>query len=261
MHNRDTAKVGIVTGACGRIGRALVTMLAGEGYRLIINDIDPYGCERVAGRLSGQGVTVMAVAGDVALRVDADAVVEMAFSAWGTVDLLINCAGIFPNRPVVDMEDDEWDRVFAVNVRGPFMLCRAAARAMLADGRGGNIVNISSTAGDSARVGAAHYCASKAALNLLTKTLAIELAPHGIRVNAVAPGLVLDEVLQAPAPPGTHPYSAALLAGIPLGRTGSGADIANAVRFLIDPASDWITGEILHVNGGSTAGRVTLPRS
>ena len=159
------------------------------------------------------------------------------------------------------MEDEDWDRVFGVNVRGPFMLARAAARAMIANGCGGNIVNISSTAGESARVGAAHYCSSKAALNMLTKVLAIELAPHKIRVNAVAPGLILDEVLTAPPPPETPPYVAALLSGIPFGRTGTPADIANAVRFLIDPASDWITGEIIHVNGGSTAGRVTLPRS
>ena len=99
------------------------------------------------------------------------------------------------------------------------------------------------------------------ALNMLTKVLAIELAPHRIRVNAVAPGLVLDEVLTAPPPPDTSAYSAALLGGIPLGRTGTGEDIANVVRFLIDPASNWITGEIIHVNGGSTAGRVYLPRS
>jgi NAD(P)-dependent dehydrogenase (short-subunit alcohol dehydrogenase family) len=132
---------------------------------------------------------------------------------------------------------------------------------MVAAGNGGNIVNISSTAGEAARRGAAHYCGSKAALNMLTKVLAIELAPHGIRVNSVAPGLVLDEVLTSPPPPDTPAYNAALLAGIPLGRTGTGDDIANAVRFLIAPASDWITGEIIHVNGGSTAGRVGLPRS
>jgi NAD(P)-dependent dehydrogenase (short-subunit alcohol dehydrogenase family) len=127
-------------------------------------------------------------------------------------------------------------------------------------GRGRQIINISSTAGESARTGAAHYCGSKAALNMLTKVLAIELAPHGIRVNAVAPGIVVDRVYQRDAPPG-DPYVAALLAGIPLGRTGMGDDIAKAVSFLISPEAEWITGEILHVNGGSTAGRVSLPPS
>jgi 3-oxoacyl-[acyl-carrier protein] reductase len=254
-------KVGIVTGACGRIGRAIAEMLVGEDYRLVVSDIDAAGCEHIGGLLAARGATVLAVPGDVASRPEADTIVEMAFGAWGCVDLLVNVAGIFPNTAVVDMEDDEWDHVFGVNVRGPFLLSRAAARAMIADGRGGNIVNISSTAGESARVGAAHYCSSKAALNMLTKVLAIELASHRIRVNAVAPGLVLDEVISSPPPPNTHPYNAALLAGIPLGRTGRGADIANAVRFLISPEAEWITGEIIHVNGGSTAGRTTLPRS
>jgi NAD(P)-dependent dehydrogenase (short-subunit alcohol dehydrogenase family) len=253
--------VGIVTGAGGRIGRALVAMLVDEGYALIVNDLDPARCEQVAGRLAAVGATVLAQAGDVSVREEAEALVEMALGAWGRLDLLVNCAGIFPNTPVVEMTDDDWDRVYDVNLRGPFMLSRAAARAMIAAGAGGNIINISSTAGESARTGAAHYCGSKAALNMLGKVLAIELAPHHIRVNTVAPGIIVDQVITAPPPEDTDPYVAALLRGIPLGRTGRGEDIAAAVRFLISPAAEWITGEILHVNGGSTAGRVTLPRS
>lgn len=253
--------VGILTGAGGRIGRSIASMLAHEGYRLIINDVDAYRCEGVAGRLSAAGATVMAVTGDVSERETADALVEMAAGAWGSLDLLVNCAGVFPNRPVVELSDEEWDHVYSVNLRGPFMLCRAAARVMIAGGTGGSIVNISSTAGESARTGAAHYCGSKAALNMLSRVLAIELAPHGIRVNVVAPGIIVDDVVTSPAPEGTDPYLAALLRAIPLGRTGRGEDIAEAVRFLISPAASWITGEILHVNGGSTAGRTTLPPS
>jgi NAD(P)-dependent dehydrogenase (short-subunit alcohol dehydrogenase family) len=253
--------VAIVTGAGGRIGRAIAAMLARDGYALILNDIDPYRCEGTAGQLSAAGATVMAMTSDVSLRADAEALVDMALAAWGQLDLLVNCAGIFPNAPVVDMNDEEWDRVFNVNLRGPFMLSRAAARAMISGGNGGNIINISSTAGESARIGAAHYCGSKAALNMLSRVLAIELAPHGIRVNVVAPGIVVDDVITSPTPAGTDPYLAALLSGIPLGRTGRGEDIAAAVQFLISPAAAWITGEILHVNGGSTAGRTTLPRS
>jgi NAD(P)-dependent dehydrogenase (short-subunit alcohol dehydrogenase family) len=259
----NQTRVGILTGAGGRIGQAIARMLVDEGYALVVNDVDAYRCEGVAGQLSAAGATVMAVTGDVGQRADADAVVAMATAAWGRLDLLVNCAGIFPNTPVVEMDDDEWERVFATNLRGPFMLCRAAARVMIAagDGQRRHIVNISSTAGEAARIGAAHYCGSKAALNMLTKVLAIELAPHNIRVNAVAPGIVVERVVTRPAPPDIDPYLAALLAGIPLGRTGSGEDIAGAVRFLISPAAEWITGEILHVNGGSTAGRTTLPRS
>src|SRR5215207_8821374 len=146
------ANVAIVTGAAGRIGRAIAEMLVDEGYALLVSDLDATGCERVSGRLAARGATVLAVPGDVASRAEADNIVEMAFGAWGRLDLLVNVAGIFPNTAVIDMEDDEWERVYAVNLRGPFMLSRAAARAMLAGGRGGNIVNISSTAGEAARV-------------------------------------------------------------------------------------------------------------
>lgn len=253
--------VAIVTGAGGRIGSAIAAMLTEHGYRVLVNDSSAARAEAVAGRLSGAGATVMAVQGDVSVREEAENLVAMALGGWGRLDLLVNCAGIFPNSLLVDMDDREWERVWGVNLHGPFYLCRAGARAMIACGNGGNIVNVSSTAGDSARRGAAHYCGSKAALNMLTKVLAIELAEHGIRVNAVAPGLVLDQVWTSPPPPEMDAYSAALLRGIPLGRTGAGEDIANVVRFLIDPASNWITGEIIHVNGGSTAGRVSLPRS
>lgn len=236
-------------------------MLVDAGYALIVNDLDPYRCEGVAGRLSASGATVMAMTGDVSDRETVDSLVDMATGAWGRLDLLVNCAGIFPNRQVVEMDDEDWDRVYNVNLRGPFMTCRAAARAMIAAGGGGSIVNISSTAGESARTGAAHYCGSKAALNMLSRVLAIELAPHGIRVNVVAPGIVVDDVITRPAPEGTDPYLVALLNAIPLGRTGRGEDIAEAVRFLISPAASWISGEILHVNGGSTSGRTTLPPS
>lgn len=255
-------KVAIVTGAGGRIGRAIAQMLVDEGYALLVNDLDAFRCEGTAGHLSAHGATVMAVTADISQREQADHVVEMATGGWGRLDLLVNCAGIFPNTPVMEMADDEWDLVYNTNLRGPFMLSRAAARAMTTDGTatGRQIVNISSTAGESARTGAAHYCGSKAALNMLTKVLAIELAPHGVRVNSVAPGIVVDAVHRREAPP-DDPYVAALLAGVPLGRTGTGDDIANAVRFLISDAADWITGEILHVNGGSTAGRVSLPPS
>lgn len=254
-------RVGVLTGAGGRIGKAIAAMLVEDGYALILNDLDPFRCEGVAGRLSAQGATVMAITGDIRERETADSLIDMAVGAWDRLDLLINCAGIFPNAPVIEMSDDAWDHVFDVNLRAPFMLCRAAAREMIAAGNGGSIINISSTAGESARTGAAHYCGSKAALNMLSRVLAIELAEHNIRVNVVAPGIVVDQVVTSPAPEGTDRYLAALLSAIPLGRTGSGEDIANAVRFLISPSASWITGEILRVNGGSSAGRTTLPPS
>ncbi|MEX1158455.1 MAG: SDR family NAD(P)-dependent oxidoreductase, partial [Thermomicrobiales bacterium] len=120
-------KVAILTGAGGRIGQAIARMLVGEGYALIVNDLDPFRCEGTAGKLSADGAKVMAITGDVSVREEADHIVEMAFGAWGRIDVLVNCAGIFPNKPVVDMEDDEWDLVYNTNLRGPFMLSRAGA--------------------------------------------------------------------------------------------------------------------------------------
>ncbi len=132
---------------------------------------------------------------------------------------------------------------------------------MLAAGLRGGIVNISSGAGSSARTGGSHYCGSKAALEMLTEVMAIEMGPHGIRVNAVAPGLIMDQVLQPPVPEGTSPYVAALLEGIPLRRTGRPEDIADAVVFLCSEQATWITGTIFGVHGGSQAGRTHLPPS
>ena len=261
-----TERVAIVTGAGGRIGRAISTMLTGAGARVMIHDLDGARSEGVAGLLSARGGTVMSMHGDIADPERAQDLVEMAVAVWQAPDIVINCAGVFPNTPVMELSDAAWHHVFGVNLHGPFYLARAAARAMVAAHDAGqqhprHIINISSTAGESARRGAAHYCSSKAALNMLTKTLAIELAQWDIHVNAVAPGIIVDQVLQQPMPEGADPYVAALLDGVPLGRTGHGNDIANAVAFLISPAATWITGEILHVNGGSTAGRVALPRS
>ena len=148
-------------------------------------------------------------------------------------------------------------RVFAVNVRGTMLCCQAVARQLVARSAPGAIVNISSGASTSARAGAAHYCGSKAAVNMLTEVLATELGSHGIRVNAVAPGLVLDAVTRKGEPVG-HPYVRDMLAATPLGRTGSPEDIASAVMFLASDRSAWITGEILYVTGGTHCGRTHM---
>src|SRR5262249_7493778 len=151
----------------------------------------------------------------------------------------------------------EWDRVFTVNVKGTMLCCQAVGREMVGRGAAGRIVNISSGASTSARAGAAHYCGSKAAVNMLTEVLATELGPHGIRVNAVAPRLVMDTVVRKGGPAG-HPYARELLAATPLGRTGPPEDIARAVLFLASPRSEWITGEVLFVTGGAHCGRTHM---
>jgi NAD(P)-dependent dehydrogenase (short-subunit alcohol dehydrogenase family) len=251
----------LVTGAAGRIGKAIVTQFVQLGDRVVATDIDGNQLTALADGLAQEGSPVTTVAADISNETDVESLARHAVEVLGHVDVLVNCAGIFPNRQVVEMDTAEWDQVFGINLRGPFMLSRAIARHMLAEGIHGSIVNISSGAGSSARTGGSHYCGSKAALEMLTKVMAIELGPRQIRVNSVAPGLVLDEVLALPVPEETNDYVKTLLNGIPLQRTGTPEDIANAVIFLCSDKATWINGEIFAVNGGSQAGRTHLPPS
>lgn len=250
-----------MTGATGRIGAAIVAEFLALGDHVVTSDVDASLLDEFTQSLAGSGGQVTAIAADVTSEADVERLAGQAADAAGRIDVLVNCAGIFPNAFVVDMDIAEWDTVFAVNVRGPFMLSRVIARHMLEHSIHGSIINISSGSGSSARTGAAHYCGSKAALEMLTKVMAIELGPHQIRVNGVAPGLILDEVLSPPVPEGTTPYAKTLLDGIPLGRTGRPDDIASAVAFLCSDHASWVNGTILGVNGGSLAGRTYLPLS
>jgi NAD(P)-dependent dehydrogenase (short-subunit alcohol dehydrogenase family) len=156
------------------------------------------------------------------------------------------------------MDVAEWDRVMETNARGVFLTCRAAARSMVASGTAGKIITISSGAYASGRPGAAHYCASKAAVVMFTKVLALELASAHINVNCIAPGFVRVDSAMSPL---TTEYVDAITRGIPWGRQGRPDDIANAALFLASPYAEYVTGEVLGVNGGTMAGRAQLPLS
>jgi NAD(P)-dependent dehydrogenase (short-subunit alcohol dehydrogenase family) len=244
----------LITGGAGRIGRAIAALMLREGARVAISDTGKPALDEARRGLPG----AVAVQADVR---DAEAVkrmVDEAEAAIGPVDILVASAGIFPNCPLIDMTLDEWDQVFDINVRGLMLCNQAVARNWVARGTPGSIINISSGASRSARPGGSHYCASKAAVNMMTEVWASELGRHQIRVNAVLPGLIMDEVMTEERDD-KHPYINAMLRATPLGRTGDAADIAEAVVFLASDRSPWTTGAMLQVSGGSHCGRTHVP--
>ena len=253
-------RVAMVTGGAGRIGGAIARELAGAGAAVGIVDARGGAAREVAASLAERGGSAAGAEGDVSRSADVERAVDELERGLGPIDVLVNAHGIFPNTPVLEMDEDEWDRVFDVNTRGTMLTCRAVARRLVTRGAPGAIVNISSGAATSARAGGAHYTGSKAAVNLLTHVLAIELGPHRIRVNAVSPGLILDEVLREGSSHDSE-YVRLMLRGTPLRRTGAPEDIAPAVAFLVSDRSGWTTGAILEITGGSHCGRPHVPLS
>jgi NAD(P)-dependent dehydrogenase (short-subunit alcohol dehydrogenase family) len=254
-------KVVMVTGGAGRIGPVICQTFAREGALVAVFDIAADRAEATAAQLRQTGAQAIGLGGDVSRSADLDAALQAITASLGPVDVLVNAHGISPNRPLLQADEEEWDRTFAVNTRGTMLTCRAVGKQMVERACRGAIVNVSSGAATSARQGAAGYSGSKAAINMLTEALAIELGPHGIRVNAVAPGLVTDTALR-PDAPGLTPYMRMMLDMTPLGRTGMPADIAEVVVFVASERNAWMTGSIVDVAGGSQTGRphVPLPR-
>jgi NAD(P)-dependent dehydrogenase (short-subunit alcohol dehydrogenase family) len=251
-------KVVAVTGGAGRIGPVICATFAREGGAVAVIDVDAQRAAATAARLRETGARAIAVGADVSDAADVREALHQVTRQLGPVDVLVNGHGISPNRLLLQADEDEWDRTFAVNTRGTMLTCRAVGQQMVARGTGGAIVNVSSGAATSARLGAAGYCGSKAAINMLTEALAIELGPYGIRVNAVAPGLVTDAALRADDANLT-PYMRLMLDMTPLGRTGAPADIAEVIAFVASERNAWMTGSIVDVSGGSHTGRPHVP--
>jgi NAD(P)-dependent dehydrogenase (short-subunit alcohol dehydrogenase family) len=247
----------LVTGAAGGIGSAIVRRFLEVGGRVALADSDRPRLEE-AQKSMGAGERTAAVHLDVRDRVSVESTIERAWEAFGGLDVLVNCAAIYPSHPVLEMEEEDWDAVLDTNLKGPFLLSRSFALRLVRESRGGHILNITSGAAKRARRGAAHYCTSKAALEVLTQSFALELAPHGIRVNAVSPGFV---EVHSPVNPLSEEYRRAISGSIPLGRSGRPEDIAQAAVFMCSEAAEWITGASLSVDGGSGAGNLMLPLS
>lgn len=238
-------RVAIVTGGSRGIGRAVAASLAEDGASVVVSGRDPGRVEVEAKELEALGALVLAVQADVARREDVDRLVDRARERFGRIDVLVNNAGITRDALLVRMKDDDWDAVLNVNLRGAFLMTRAVAKVMMRQ-KGGRIINIASTAGAMGNAGQANYSAAKAGLIGLTKAAARELAHWGILVNAVAPGLI-DTDMTAGLPAEARE---ALLAQVPLKRIGVAREVAEVVRFLAGDGAGYVTGQVIHVNGG-----------
>ena len=247
----------LITGAADGIGRGIATTFARAGDRVALLDYDAGKLARTTEALQAAGAEALAIQIDVRDAAAVRAAVDEVLGRHGRLDVAVSNAGIYPNKPVLELEEDEWDRVLDTNLKGTYLVTRAAARAMVARGEGGKICAIASGAHQSGRIGAAHYCASKAGLVLYARVLAMELAEHRINVNVVSPGFVdVGEREGVSAR-----YRETISSTIPWGRTGRPDDIARAVFFLCSAEAEFITGAVLSVDGGSSAGRFHLPKS
>jgi NAD(P)-dependent dehydrogenase (short-subunit alcohol dehydrogenase family) len=246
-------RVVLVTGSASGIGRATAELLAGMGAAVVASDIDADAGEAAATALAATGARVRFVAADVAEEGGVAAVVAEATSAFGRLDAAANCAGIGAGHATThEYPVDVWDRIVAVNLRGTWLSMRAEVEAMLAAGAGGAIVNVSSTLGLRGSPFGSPYSASKHGVLGLTRTAAIEYAPHGIRVNAVCPGAIdtpmMDETFARF--PG---FREALTGFVPMGRMGAAGEVAAAIAWLCSDAASFVTGEALTVEGGLLA--------
>lgn len=248
----------VVTGSSRGIGLAIAEALLSQGARVVINGYDPPETNAAAAALEerfptiSEGPRVVAVAGDVTLPALADLLVSEALTVFGQLDHVVCNAGIDVIKPAIDYSPDEWDHVLAVNLRGAFLPAQAAARHWIAEGRGGSITVTSSIAGSVGIPTLAPYAASKGGVNQLVRTLAAEWAPHGIRVNAVAPGYVtnLMESVTAHDEPASDQR---INTFTPLGRRGTVEEVAAPYAFLASTAASYVTGSVLAVDGGYTA--------
>jgi 3-oxoacyl-[acyl-carrier protein] reductase len=238
-------RVALVTGGAQGIGRAIALALAGAGADVAGVDLYPEGVASAVAEIKATGRRAFGFTGDVSSLSFALEAVDKTVAAAGTLHVLVNNAGITRDGLILRMKSEDWDAVLRVNLTGSFNFCKAAVPVLIKQ-RWGRIVNISSVVGAMGNAGQVNYAASKAGLLGLTKSLAREVASRGVTVNAVAPGFIDTAMTQA------LPEKAreALLGQIPAGRLGHAADVAEAVRYLASEAAGYVTGQVLHVNGG-----------
>ncbi len=247
-------KVAVVTGAATGIGQAIAITMAREGASVVVDYVGkPGSADDTVHQIESAGGKALAVAADVSQPDQVANLVGQAVSTFGRLDIFVNNAGIEYKHPITEFPLDQWNKIIAVNLTGPFLCTQAAAKQMIAQaqngqGQGGRIINISSIHQDLPMPTNAPYCASKGGLRMLMRTVAVELAPHGITVNNIGPGAVytpIDADIQA-----NPEMEKALMAEIPMGRWGKPEEVANLAVFLASDDAGYITGSTYYIDGG-----------
>ena len=240
-----SGKTALVTGAAQGIGRDIALGLAADGAEVVICDVNLEAAQKTAADIEAKGRKSLALKANVASSADVTAMIDQVVEKFGRIDILVNNAGITRDGLILRMKDEDWDLVLSINLKGAF-LCTKSALKYMSKQRSGTIINIASIVGAMGNAGQANYVASKAGLIGLTKTIAREYSNRNVTANAVAPGFIDTAMTQALS----EQVRTDLAKQIPLGRLGSSEDVANAVRFLASPAAAYITGQVIHVNGG-----------
>lgn len=238
-------KVAVVTGAAQGIGREIALLLARKGAAVALCDVNQEGVDETARRIQEEGGSCRTFKVDVSHFQDAETVIKEAVDQLGSVDILVNNAGITKDNVLLRMKEEQWDQVMAVNLKGTFNFTKAAIRVMLRQ-KSGKIINIASITGLMGNAGQANYAASKAGVIGFTKAIAREYADRGITVNAVAPGFISTSMTDAIPERDRE----ALIVQIPMKRLGTPEDVAQAVYFLASEGANYITGQVLGINGG-----------
>ena len=238
-------KTAVVTGAAQGIGREIALALAADGAAVAICDVNEEAARKTAADIGTSGRKSVAVTASVASMAEVATMIDQVIEQFSKIDILVNNAGITRDGLLMRMKEEDWDLVLDINLKGSFNCSKAVLKYMTKQ-RGGTIINIASIVGAMGNAGQANYVASKAGLIGLTKTIAREYANRNITANAVAPGFIDTAMTQALP----ESVKEELSKQIPLGRLGTSEDVAQAVRFLASPASSYITGQVIHVNGG-----------
>lgn len=251
-------RVAVVTGAARGIGLACARRFAEDGARVVLSDVNAEGLDEAVAQLAGEGHDVAAFVADVSAVAEIQKLVDFAGARFGAIDIMLNNAGIAVTQDFLTISEDDFDTVMSINLRGAFFGVQAAARAMIAQGRGGVIINMSSINSRMANPSVATYAISKGGLNQVTGTAAVALAPHGIRVVGIGPGTIATEMLNMGFLT-NEAQGKMILSRTPAGRLGEASEVAAVASFLASDDASYMTGQTIYPDGGRMVLNYVMP--